>query len=181
MVTGRQVTLWAYPLLGALMLSCALLASCGREEDKPVGTRQGPALPMQAGLWETTVTFTDIKANGLSDNKKQKLLADMSEQLSGKACLSEEQARKPDADFFAGSSSDDCKYKKFDIKNGQLDLTLSCNMNAMATLDMDMKGTVGATALQLDVAPSLRLPMVGGVELRGTAQGRYLGACTKTK
>lgn len=174
---GRQ----KQTLLGSLMLSCALLSSCARSDDKPTGTKKGQALPMRAGLWETKVTFTEVKANGLSDKNKQKLLQDVSRQLSGQACLSAEQARKPDADFFAGSSSDDCKYKKFDIKNGQLDLTLSCNMNAMATLDMDMKGTVGATALKLDVAPSLRLPMVGAVELRGTAEGRYLGACTKTK
>jgi hypothetical protein len=174
---GRQ----NYPLLGALLLSCALLASCAREEDKSVGTKKGQALPMTAGLWETKVSFTEVKATGLSEKNKRKLLDDVSQQLSGQACLSEEQARKPDADFFAGSQSDDCKYKKFDIKDGQLDLTLSCNMNAMATLDMDMKGAVGATALDLDIAPSLRLPMMGAVELRGKAQGRYLGACPKAK
>jgi hypothetical protein len=164
-----------------IIVALLALVSCAREEDKSAGTKKGQALPMTAGLWETKVTFTEVKATGLSDKNKQKLLADVSEQLSGQACLTEEQARKPDADFFAGSQSDDCKYKKFDIKDGKLDLTLTCNMNAMATVDMDMKGKVGATALDLDVAPSLRLPMIGDVELRGKAEGRYLGACPKAK
>lgn len=165
----------------ALTLSLMIggLAACGREEGKSARSEAIPSLPMKPGLWETQVTFTDIQAKGLNAKQEKKLLEDISRQLSGRSCLSAQQARRPEAKFFAGGHSHDCKYRKFVITGGRLDMSVGCSMKAMATIDMDMQGPVGATALDLNISPILRLPMLGQVTLRGKAAGRYLGVCVK--
>ena len=158
-----------------------LTASCARDSEKPAAQNNPKPLPMKPGLWETQVTFTDIQVQGLSANKKQKLLNDISQRLSGKSCLSAKQARKPDANFFAGGQSNDCSYQKFHIAGDQLDLTVSCSMKSMATITINMNGTVGADETDLDIKPALRLPLIGEITLQGKAKGQYLGACETGK
>lgn len=165
----------------ASLLISGFLTACAPEKRESAKRDAIPSLPMKPGLWETQVTFTDIQVQGLSEKQEKKLLSDISNQLSGQSCLSAQQARKPEANFFTGGHSDDCKYKKFAIAEGRLDMSVDCSMKAMATIDMDMQGPVSATALDLDISPELRLPMVGKVTLHGKAEGRYLGACEKEK
>lgn len=162
-----------------LMIGC--LAGCSRDGDESKNKPSIPSLPMKPGLWETRVTFTEIHAKGLNVKQEKKLLKDISNQLSGRSCLSAQQARKPEAKFFAGGHSNDCKYRKFVIADGRLDMSVGCSMKAMATIDMDMQGQVDSTKLDLDITPEVRLPIIGQVMLRGKAKGRYLGICESAK
>ncbi|NJM50014.1 MAG: DUF3617 domain-containing protein [Sphingomonadales bacterium] len=164
-------------ICGAMLCAPLLLAACSREDDRALDKVEPTALPMKPGLWKSEAVFTDAEMAGIGDKKKQDLLAEMSDRLSGQSCLTEEQAKRPDANFFAGGQSNDCKYSKFDMTGGRLDLTVSCSIQSMATLDMDMRGLVYETEYNLDIKPELRLPMVGKVILNGKIKGRYLGPC----
>ncbi|MFC4293045.1 DUF3617 domain-containing protein [Sphingorhabdus arenilitoris] len=172
MMAGR---LYAMP--AALLLAATLLSSCSREDEPQRSQVEASALPMKPGLWKSEAEFTDAEMTGIGDKRKQELLAEMSNRLSGESCLTPEQAKKPDANFFAGGQSDDCKYSKFEVTDGRLDVAVSCSVKSMATLDMSMTGLVYESEYNLDIQPELRLPMIGKVTLNGKIKGRYLGPC----
>ena len=134
-------------------------------------------LPLQAGLWQRTVTFNQIKVPGLSEKKKRDIMARMSKAASGEACLSPQQAPRPPADFFGGGTKGACKYRKFGAQKDAVQMALSCEMDGMAIADMDMQGVIKSAQFDFDVVTELRLPMAGTVELTGQSQGRFLGAC----
>jgi Protein of unknown function (DUF3617) len=135
------------------------------------------SLPLKAGMWQSTVTFTQIEVPGLNQKKKQDIMTRMSKAASKKACLTTQQAPRPPADFFGGGMKDACKYRNFSVQKSQVKMALSCEMDGMAIADMDMRGNMIADQFGLDVSTDLRLPMVGKVKLTGRSEGRFLGTC----
>ncbi len=134
-------------------------------------------LPLKAGLWQSSATFTQIEVPGLSKKKKQDIMTRMSKAASKKSCLTAQQALRPPADFFGGGIKDACNYRNFDMQKSEVQMALSCEMDGMAIADMDMRGTMNADQYGFDVSTELRLPMVGKVKLTGRSEGRFLGAC----
>ncbi len=137
------------------------------------------SLPLKAGLWQTSVTFTQIEVPGLNKKKKQEIMTRMSKAASKKTCLTQQQAAQPPADFFGGGTKGACKYRRFNMQQDQVKMTISCEMDGMAIADIDMRGSVKTNQYGSDVATELRLPMVGKVKLTGRSEGQFLGPCPK--
>ena len=172
-----------------LLLAILALSSCGdnadRDGDGQVSRDERAAemkadafIPMQAGEWQTTFTFTDIDVPSLGKAQRAQVMDELAKGASSKSCLSEDEAKNPGADFFGGAGAEKCVYKKFDISGQKATMTLSCAMEGMGgSIDMDMKGMMGADQFNFDTDVAMRLPMVGKIKLKGTAVGRHIGQC----
>jgi hypothetical protein len=56
-------------------------------------------------------------------------------------------------------------------------MKLSCGMDSMGIVDMELAGVMGETEFNYDSKIDVRLPIVGKVAMQGKAMGKYLGAC----
>lgn len=134
-------------------------------------------IPMKAGLWETNFVFTDINVPTLGKAEKQQIMNEVTKSTSSRSCLTEAEATTPDADFFGGNGAEKCVYKAFDVSGQNVRMKLSCGMESMGSVDMELTGVMGATEFNYDSRVDIRLPMVGKVAMQGNAMGKYIGAC----
>ena len=134
-------------------------------------------IPMKAGLWETKFVFSDIDVPSLGKAQKQQIMDEVAKSASSQSCLTEAEAKKPGADFFGGSGAEKCVYKAFDVSGQNVKLKLSCGMDGMGSVDMELAGVMGETEFNYDSKVDVRLPMIGKVAMQGKATGKYVGAC----
>jgi hypothetical protein len=134
-------------------------------------------IPMKAGLWETKFTFSEIDVPTLGKAQKQQIMDEVAKGASSKSCLSEAEAKKPGADFFGGNGAEKCVYKSFDVSGQNVKMTLTCGMEGMGSVDMQLAGVMGETDFNYDTEVAIRLPMVGKVKMKGNATGKHAGKC----
>jgi hypothetical protein len=134
-------------------------------------------IPMKAGQWETKFLFTDIDVPALGKSQKEEIMREVAKGASSRSCLSGEEAKKPGADFFGGNGAEKCVYKSFDVAGQNVRMKLSCTMEGMGSVDMELKGVMGETEFNYDSELAIRLPMVGKVKMKGNAIGKHVGAC----
>jgi Protein of unknown function (DUF3617) len=134
-------------------------------------------IPMQAGLWETRFVFTDINVPSLGKSQKRQIMEEVAKSSSNQSCLTEAEASKPGADFFGGDGAEKCVYKAFDVSGQNVRMKLSCGMDGMGSVDMELSGVMGETEFNYDSAVDVRLPMVGKVRMTGNAVGKRVGNC----
>lgn len=134
-------------------------------------------MPMKAGSWETKFVFSDIDLPSLSASQKQQIMDEVANSASNRSCLSEAEAKRPGADFFGGDGAEKCVYTAFDVAGQNVTMKLSCGMDGMGTVDMELKGVMGETEFNYDSIVDVRLPMIGKVKMTGNAIGKYNGAC----
>jgi Protein of unknown function (DUF3617) len=134
-------------------------------------------IPMKAGLWETRFVFSDIDVPTLGKSEKQQIMDEVAKSASSRSCLSAQDAKKPGADFFGGDGADKCVYKAFDVSGQNVRMKLSCGMDGMGSVDMELKGVMGETEFNYESAVDVRLPMIGKVKMKGNALGKHIGEC----
>jgi Protein of unknown function (DUF3617) len=173
---------------GALA-ACILLASCSDNSADSDGNGEVDSaeraaemdydafIPMKAGLWETRFVFTDIDVPTLGKSQKKQIMDEVAQSSSSKSCLSAAEAKKPGADFFGGDGAEKCLYKAFDVSGQNVKMKLSCGMEGMGSVDMDLAGVMGETEFNYDSEVAIRLPMIGRVKMTGNAIGKYAGPC----
>jgi hypothetical protein len=109
--------------------------------------------------------------------QKQQIMDAVAKSASSQSCLTDAKAKKPGADFFGGDGAEKCVYKAFDVSGQTVNMKLSCAMEGMGTVDMELAGVMGETEFIYDSKVDVRLPMVGTVAMKGKTRGKYLGAC----
>ncbi len=134
-------------------------------------------IPMKAGLWETNFVFADINVPTLGKAEKQQIMNEVAKSTSSQSCLTDAEAKKPAADFFGGNGAEKCVYQAFDVSGQNVRMKLSCGMDSMGIVDMELAGVMGETEFNYDSKIDVRLPIVGKVAMQGKAMGKYLGAC----
>lgn len=134
-------------------------------------------IPMKAGLWETKFVFDDINVPTLRKPQKQQIMDAVAKSASSQSCLTEVDAKKPGADFFGGNGAEKCVYKTFDVSGQTVNMNLSCVMEGMGIVDMELAGVMGETEFIYDSKLDVRLPMVGTVAMKGRKTGKYVGSC----
>ena len=134
-------------------------------------------VPMKVGLWKTHFVFADINVPTLGKGEKQQIMNEMSKSASSQSCLTDAQAKKPAAGFFVGNSAEKCVYEAFDVSGQNIRMKLSCGMDNMGRVDMELSGVMGKTEFNYDSKVEVRLPIVGKVAMQGKANGKYLGDC----
>lgn len=134
-------------------------------------------IPMKVGLWETNFVFADINVPTLGKAEKQQIMNEVAKSTSSQSCLTDAEAKKPAADFFGGNGAEKCVYQAFDVSGQNVRMKLSCGMDSMGIVDMELAGVMGETEFNYDSKIDVRLPIVGKVAMQGKAMGKYLGAC----
>ena len=134
-------------------------------------------IPMKAGLWETNFVFTDINVPTLGKAEKQRVMNEVAKSTSNRSCLTDAEAKKPAANFFVGNGAEKCVYEAFDVSGQNVRMKLSCGMDSMGRVDMELNGVMGKTEFNYDSKVDVRLPMVGKVAMQGKAKGKYMGDC----
>jgi hypothetical protein len=134
-------------------------------------------IPMKAGLWETKFVFDDINVPTLRKAQKQQIMDAVAKSASSQSCLTDAEAKKPGADFFGGDGAEKCVYKAFDVSGQTVNMNLSCVMEGMGIVDMELAGVMGETEFIYDSKLDVRLPMVGTVAMKGRKTGKYVGSC----
>ena len=134
-------------------------------------------VPMKAGQWETKFVFSDINVPTLGKSQKQQIMDEIAKSASNRSCLSEAEAKKPGADFFGGDGAEKCLYKAFDVSGQNVRMKLSCGMDGLGSIDMQLAGVMGETAFNYESEVDVRLPMIGKVKMKGNAIGKYVGDC----
>ena len=134
-------------------------------------------VPMKAGLWETKFVFSDIDVPTLGKSQKRQVMEEVAKGASSRSCLTPEQAKKPGADFFGGDGAEKCMYKSFDVSGQNVKMTLTCGMEGMGSVDMELAGVMGETEFNYESEVAVRLPMIGKVKMTGNALGKYAGKC----
>lgn len=134
-------------------------------------------IPMKPGLWETNFAFADINVPTLGKAEKQQIMDKVSKSTSSQSCLTDAEAKKPAANFFVGNGAEKCVYEAFDVSGQNVRMKLSCGMDSMGRVDMELTGAMGITDFNYDSKVDVRLPIVGKVAMQGKASGKYIGDC----
>ena len=167
-------------LLGVAALAISACSDKGADTDSKERAAEmdyDAFIPMKAGQWETKFVFTDMDVPTLGKAEKQQIMDEVAKGASSRSCLTAAEAKKPSADFFGGNGAEKCVYKAFDVSGQNVRLQLSCGMEGMGSVDMELAGVMGETAFNYDSKFDVRLPMIGKVKMQGKATGEYVGAC----
>ena len=172
----------------AAALPFALTAGCGQQQPQQqrasvaadnearaaVAAETAPPALFKAGRWETKTEIKTVSARELDASSKREIVA---QESALDQCLPEKEARRPDANFFAGGDGSECQYSKLLMKNGRIDATMNCSATP-GTIVMTLDGSYTATSYRMDA--SATTTGVPGAPSNTTARlsGTWLGPCT---
>jgi hypothetical protein len=164
----------------SLALPLALLAAC---QEQPSNVAQQNDIHARAaaetvadpnmlkpGRWETKTMITSL--GGATSEARQ--------QANGKEsaldqCLPEKEARRPDANFFAGGDGSECQYTSFTMRNGRLDARMSCTVTP-GTMTVSLAGSYTPTTYALRATASTS-GTSGAAATNAELSGTWIGPC----
>lgn len=133
----------------ALIALALPLAACGSKtqiEEKNASVEQvaksvreaaGSNEFIKPGEWESTVTIEDISMPGMPAGAAAKMKNMVASGRTTTTCVSPEEVKKPDPDFFAGN--DKCRYDHFKMGSGTIDAEMHCTQEGRTQV-MQMNG-----------------------------------------
>ena len=130
------------------------------------------------GHWEGTATIEKMDMPGVPAAMAERMRAQMAKGHSFASCLTEEEAKKPKADFFG--SGPECRYDHFTMGGGVIDAAMTCTEQGVPRT-MTMKGTYSADAYAMRVAsstPETAGHPMSGMSMAVTVHAKRTGACT---
>jgi hypothetical protein len=169
-----------------IALALAALAACGPQQPSSQGktvaqendvradaaAKGADPNALLAGRWETKQEIVGVAKAGLEAQSKREIAAASSASVQ---CLPALSSKRPDANFFAGSSESECKYRRFSMRDGRLDATIVCTATP-GSITMTLHGDYTPTSYALDAtAVTSGVPNVMRTNARIT--GTWLGAC----
>lgn len=186
-----------------LTASLATLAACGggngadKNGDGKITKEEMAAeagnVQIEAGEWEITNEITSVDMDEAKIPAEARGAADaMTKAMVGKpqvsrTCVTEEQAKKPGADFFQTGDNGDCKYKEFVMSGGTLKLAMTCTgpaepgMKDRPSADIKMNGKYTANSYDLTATFSSELPQMGTMAFNAKTTGKRIGECPAPK
>jgi hypothetical protein len=131
------------------------------------------------GRWESKLTMLEMSMPGMPPeaSERMKSAAGTSTHVS---CLTEEQAKRPKEDFFAGASKN-CRYDRFSMGGGKIDAVMNCKDERSAQT-MVMVGTYSANAYAMTMTATGTQAGAGdGVKMRMSVDAKRVGTCDGTE
>ncbi len=131
---------------------------------------------LEVGSWSQELSIVSIDLPAMARSREGKIRKRLEETVGGAVCLASDEAAAPPAHFFM-SDGEECRYSSFGNDGEKLKIALSCRMESMSAIDMDMAGPIDADSYELEGDISIRLPMVGEVTARAHLRARHTGSC----
>jgi hypothetical protein len=142
-----------------LLLGLALpLASCGpgptvSEENASVEEVAGKVREasrdrglIRPGNWTSSVTIEEVTIPGMPPEAAEQMRDMLTRSRTAETCLTPEDAKQPDATFFA--ASEQCRYDRFEMRGGKIDAVMRCEQEG-TTQVMEMTGTYSPTSYNM--------------------------------
>ena len=148
------------------------------EEDAVVDAAADDAVQLRAGQWENTIEFTEFDVPGVPQSMKDMLTKQMGRSITTKACITQDQAEKPDAGFFGGEKNENCTYDTFDRTGNNLSLRMTCDAGNGGTARFSMDGEYDADSFILRMDNVISGTEAGDVTMKGTITGKRIGECS---
>jgi hypothetical protein len=161
-----------------------LLVACGGRDDAgnaqadgseaaAGGAGEEAGVTMEAGEWETTVQVVDMSMPNLPAGVSMPTPPT----TTVRSCLTPEQVRRPDADFFTGSQQSGCTYENMSMRNGRIQGSVQCDTGA-GTMRSTFEGQFTPTSYEM----TQRMQMAGegagaGMNMESRVTGRRIGDC----
>lgn len=161
----------------------ALLAGCSDKGEDAAGEKvavkdaakqaEAQGLKPQPGLYKTTITMTGLEIPGLPE--------DMEGHGAGLArtlesCLTQAEVEKGFDGLLKKGQDGECNFERFALTGGDLDAELVCDAQGRTTR-MDMKGTLTATAADMEATTTIAFDGVGEGSMNFTAKHERIGDC----
>lgn len=173
----------------AATASIALLAACSdggadtdgdgtiTGEEMAAEAASGDGVKMRAGQWEHTVQFTDLEMPGVPEEMQGMVKQNMGSGITTTSCMTEEEANRPDADFFGGEGNEDCTYEEFDRTGNKMKLRMTCDAGDGGTAKVAMDGEFNAESFTLTMDNQVSGTQAGAINMKGTVTGKRIGDC----
>jgi hypothetical protein len=176
--------------LAIAALATIALASCGKEEKKPV-TREkviaeaGELAQPLPGQYETKVTMLDFAIPGLPTDQAERIKGMMGnvDNQTSSYCLTPEEAKKGFEESVRkmgqGQGGLKCDFSKFDVDGPKISAEMTCSGQQGMTSEMKLDGTATARSTSMRMAMTQKAPMIPGGEMRMEMQmdSRRIGDC----
>lgn len=173
-----------------LITATALLAACSSEPEvdmknasveevaAEVGKAGATEQYIRHGKWQTKVTVEDIAFPGVPVRVQAQMQEIFKRQnnITIDNCVSPEQAKRPDGDFFTGKDSKNCRYDRFTMSGGKIDALMRCRGEGSGEMTLKIAGTytLESSTTHSEMVISGR---DGGMTIKSLVEGRRLGDC----
>jgi hypothetical protein len=159
---------WALLALPLALAACNKGPSVEAKNETPQAVASKVAasgLRMSPGRWEASTEVEKFDMPGMTPEMRDMMKKNL-KKTAFAACLTPEQAAKPNAGFFE-SKNNDCKFDNFSMAGGKIDATMTC---AQAGVKQTMK-------MSGDYTPdSYKIHM----EMNGSTQGQAMSMAMTT-
>ena len=174
----------------AVLTLCAALVACSNEPEVDARNATPEEVASQVreatddeqfvrpGKWQSKVTIEQLEMPGMppemADNMK-KMMAQHQERTT-ESCLTEEEAKRPKEDFFAGKDNN-CRYEHFTMGGGKIDAKMRCSADGGASQVMEMAGTYSPESYQMRMATRTEGAGTPGMTMKLKVDSTRIGAC----
>ena len=181
----------------AFVLSALAIAACSSELEPGVEARNASVQEVaeqvrqagdgegdqfiQPGKWVSTVTFEEMTAPGMPPQAVEQMRSMMGEGQRYESCLTEEEAQKPNEEFFAGRNNQ-CRYERFTMRGGTIDATMRCAQGEISQV-MRMEGSYSPGSYQIQMTTSFEgaPEPAAGMRMRMRVEAQRVGQCDGTE
>lgn len=154
-------------------------ASVAQVADKVREVGGDSAMTVRPGQWESSVELESIDIPGMPPQAAAQMKKTMASVATGhKSCLTEEQARRPKEDFFAGTESN-CRYDKFSMGGGKMTGTMRCTSpQGGGTQLIEFNGTYGPEYYRMRMASTVEgASPAGPMKMVMNMASKWVGDC----
>lgn len=173
-------------ILGAAVLA---LAACGQSGGDKAGEggngstaaaggsgSMGSGVSLQPGEWEMKMEVIDVKAEGLPAGMNDAMKK--SAGRTSKTCMTEEDAKGPKGDIFAGDKSGNCKSEGFKWADGRIQGKTTCpGQGGSGEIVMTMDGRYSPQSIDMTMkteTDTMGKPMTMAMRV----SGKRVGECS---
>ncbi|WP_414899802.1 DUF3617 domain-containing protein [Sphingomonas flavalba] len=150
-------------------------ASASEVAQKIAESRVSEGSFISPGQWRTTFNISEMNMPGLPPQALEAMRAHAAKASSHESCVTEEQAKKPDPDMFAGKGNENCRYDNFSMGNGKIAGVLRCQ-GSPGEMKMTMNGTYGPNAYQMSATVEQTGPQ-GKMTMKMDSKAERIGPC----
>ena len=125
------------------------------------------------GEWTSKVTIVSMHVPGAPAAMSDQMKGRVSEER--KYCLTPEQAKKPNENFFAGNQNE-CRYDHFTMGGGKIDIAMVCKQENLSNTT-NMAGTYTPTTYSMDVSSVGSGPQQD-MTMKMHVDAKRIGECT---
>ena len=133
------------------------------------------------GKWLTKASIEELSAPGMPAGIAEKMKQMGDSKPGTESCMTEADARKPNADFFSGNKN--CRYDHFKMGGGKIDAKMRCTAGG-GVQRMTMNGEYSPEsyrmAMQTEIdrgASSAAAGAMGSITMKMRVEGKRIGEC----